>query len=154
MPRYLNLALLLALAACGDRDPLLDRVASDTVVAGKLRIHTILALPPFTDAPMPVYLTVVNGGPAEWLLEASSPVSTGVALHGQAMHAATAMAVPAGGELALRPGGVHVMLDPPLPALVRGDSVQLRLRFARAGTVVLWAPVIDYAEVDAVLAPR
>lgn len=151
MPRHLNLAILLVLAGCGG-DRLLDRVASDTVTAGDLRLHTIFALPPFTDAPMPVYFSVQNGARvADTLLAAASPASPSVMFHGGEMEMVHALPIPAGGELALRPGGLHLMLEPPLDRQrTRGDSVTVTLTFARGAVVTIRVPVVDYVEVDAV----
>jgi copper(I)-binding protein len=64
------------------------------------------------------------------------------------METMAALEVPAAGALALRPGQTHLMLEPPLPDFGRGDSVQVTLRFARAGTVAVWVFVIDYDDLD------
>ncbi len=151
MTPHLKFCWLFLLAACGG-DPLLERVAARSVTSGELRMHTVYALPPFTDAPMPVYLVVVNQGTlADTLVAASSPSSASVMVHGGGMEMLHALPVPAGDELELAPGGLHLMLAPPLDRRhVRGDSVSVTLRFALSGDVTLWAFVIDYAEVDAV----
>lgn len=144
---YAIIPLVAAIAACGD--PLLGRVESARVTAGALSIHTTYALPPFTDAPMPIYLTIDNTGAGpDSLLGVSSPSSSHAMLHGGGMEAMSALEIPAGGTLALRPGEVHLMLDPPLPSFSRGDSVQVTLRFAHAGSVAVWALVIDYDDLD------
>lgn len=154
MPRHLKSAVLLLLAACGG-DRLLDGVASGSVTSGDLRVHTIFALPPFTDAPLPVYFTVENAGAtADTLLGASSASSGSVRFHGAAMAELSLVPIPAGATLSLRPGGLHLMLEPPLDReYQRGDSLSVTLRFARAGTLALQVPVIAYAEADAVLPP-
>lgn len=151
MARHLNPFLVLILAACGG-DPLLERVQSATVTSGDLTLHTTFALPPFTDAPMPVYLTIENQAiVADTLLAVTSPASGMAMLHGGGMEMMTALPIPARGEVALRPGALHLMLDPPLDRdYVRGDSVAVTLRFARGAEVKVWAPVIDYDEVDVV----
>jgi copper(I)-binding protein len=156
MPRLLNLTPVLVLLTACAGDPLLDRVASDTVTAGDLTIHTVFALPPFTDAPMPVYFTVENRAlVADTLLVARSPATGTVIFHGGAMDAMDAIAIPARGELALRPGGLHLMLAPPLDLPYRrGDSVTVTLTFARGSTVTIGVLVVDYADVDAVTARR
>jgi copper(I)-binding protein len=137
----------LALVACGD--PVLRRVASHAVTHGDLTVHTLYALPPFTDSPMPVYFSVRNAGTELDLLEqATSPASDSVLLHGSgSMEQAPALVVPAGGELRLEPGGQHLMLVPPVPRFARGDSVQVTLRFARAGAVTVWVMVVGYEDV-------
>jgi copper(I)-binding protein len=143
------LALLaLGLAACGD--PLLERVASRTVTTGDLAVHTIYALVPFRDSPLPVYFTVRNvGTTSDTLLGATSSASASVMLHGSgAMDAAGSLVVPPSGELILAPGGTHLMLEPPLPPFARGDSVEVTLRFAQAGEVQLWVPIIGYEDVE------
>jgi hypothetical protein len=121
------------------------------VTSGELQVHTIYALPPFTDAPMPVYFTVANrGSAADTLLRVASPSSASVMFHGAAMEMLGAQPIAAGGSLAFEPGGTHVMLSPPLPKFARGDSLEVTLTFAHAGQVTLWAPVIGYDEVDEV----
>jgi copper(I)-binding protein len=139
------------LMGCATRDPLLSGVASSKVTAGELELHTFFALPPFTDAPMPVYGVIHNQGTqADTLQRVSSPSSARVMIHGGGMAAITSLPVPAGDSLVLAPGLLHLMLEPPLPPLLRGDSVVVTLHFAAAGEVRLVVPVIDYAEVDLV----
>ena len=152
MPRIAkSLALLFVLTACRQSDPLLQRVRDTTVTSGALTLHTIYALPPFTDAPMPVYFSVTNGGSTpDTLRSASSPSSAMVMFHGEAMREVGAQAIAPGDSLVLAPGGIHLMLSPPLPMFARGDSLDVTLHFARAGDVRLWAPVIDYDEVEQV----
>jgi hypothetical protein len=146
-----KLALFLLLTACAGHDPLLAGVASTKVTAGRLELHPLFALPPFTDAPMPVYVVILNRGDvADTLLGAASPASGHVMLHGGGMSELNAVAVPAGDSLMLVPGQLHLMLDPPLPPLVRGDTVEVTLRFSHAGAVRLMVPVIDYVDVDVV----
>ncbi len=137
------------LMGCATRDPLLRGVASSKVTVGTLELHTFFALPPFTDAPMPVYGVIHNlGAQGDTLQRVSSPSSTRVMIHGGGMAAITSLSVPGGDSLVLAPGRLHLMLEPPLPRLLRGDSVVVMLHFAVAGEVRLVVPVIDYAEVD------
>jgi copper(I)-binding protein len=138
--------------ACGD--PLIDRIESGSVTAGSLTIRRAYALPPFSDAPMPIYLTIDHTGPtADSLLGASTPAARDVMVHGGGMEGMHALVVPAGGALALEPGGTHLMLEPPLPRFVRGDSVLVTLRFAHAGAVAIWALVVGYNDLDRLRAP-
>lgn len=150
MPRFANpLLAMLLVAGCRAPDPLLQRVRDASVTSGRLRIHTMYALPPFTDAPMAVYFTVGNGGSqADTLLAAASPASAEVMFHGAGMRMIGAQPIAPGGELVLAPGGTHLMLSPPLPSLARGDSVEVTLRFAHAEAVTFWVPVIDYDEAE------
>lgn len=52
-----------------------------------------------------------------------------------------AIVIPAGGTVTLKPGGYHVMLIGLKQPLKAGDSVKLHLRFAKAGTIDVTAPV-------------
>lgn len=147
VPRPLGLIWIVSLAGCGD--PLIRRVASASVTSGPLTIHSAYALPPFSNSPMPVYLTIDNTAAApDSLLGVTSPASNHVMLHGGRMEGMAALEVPANGSLGLRPGETHLMLEPPLPRSARGDSVQVTLRFAHAGEVTIWATVIDYNDLD------
>ena len=135
------------LSACGD--PLLGRIESSGVTAGSLVVRGAYALPPFTNSPMPIYLTIDNTGSApDSLLGVSSPIATHAMLHGGGMEGMAALVVPAHGSLNLRPGETHLMLEPPLPEFARGDSVQVTLRLAHAGELSVWAVVIDYDDLD------
>lgn len=49
--------------------------------------------------------------------------------------------IPAGGSVALEPGGYHIMLFNVQEALAEGDSVTLTLTFEKAGEVTVEAPV-------------
>lgn len=57
------------------------------------------------------------------------------------MRPTDAPSIPAGGELVLQPGGMHVMLtDLPAP-LIKGESLRLILRFERMGPVLVEAAI-------------
>lgn len=141
------LPFVAACVACGD--PLIGRIESRSVTTEDLTVRTAYALPPFTDAQMPVYLTIDNTAAVpDSLLGVTTSVSGQAMLHGGGMEGMAALVVPAGGTLALRPGQTHLMLEPPLPRFARGDSLQVTLRFARTGTVTIWAHVIDYSDLD------
>ena len=89
------------------------------------------------------FLTLRNDGAApERLLGASSPLAGRVELHTSStedgvmrMRPLDGIAVPAGGEVTLRPGGMHLMLLELRQPLRAGDRVPLTLRFERAGEV-------------------
>jgi copper(I)-binding protein len=51
------------------------------------------------------------------------------------MRAVREIEIPAGAKVALKPGGLHVMLLDLKQPLVSGDRVPLTLTFARAGKV-------------------
>jgi copper(I)-binding protein len=58
--------------------------------------------------------------------------------------------VPGRATVSLRPGGAHVMVTRFEESVVRGDSVYVTFRFARAGAISLNVAVIDHSEVDRV----
>lgn len=96
-----------------------------------------------------VYLTVRNaGGAPDTLLGAASPVAERVEIHESylegdvmRMREVGPLAVPAGGEVALRPGGLHIMLVGLRESLLEGDTLSLVLDFRRSGSVHLEVPV-------------
>lgn len=53
------------------------------------------------------------------------------------MRAMTAMDVPAGGKLELKPGGYHVMMLDLKQPLKVGDKVPLTLTFEKAGSILV-----------------
>ena len=57
------------------------------------------------------------------------------------MRPVDSVAIPAGGEAVLEPGGYHIMLIGIRDALAEGDSVPLTLRFRSGATVDVTAPV-------------
>ena len=89
-----------------------------------------------------------RGSEADRLLSAHTPVAQRVELHHMAMdgdimrmRAVTAIDLPAGKTVALRPGqGYHLMLVELHTPLVEGERFDLTLRFERAGeiTVKVW----------------
>ncbi len=52
-----------------------------------------------------------------------------------------ALALPAGGVVALRPGGYHLMLHKPRRALTEGATVAIELRFDAGAPLTIRAPV-------------
>lgn len=90
------------------------------------------------------YLVIRNGGERDdRLVGAMSPVAGRVMIHRSVEHDGTAtmehqrhgIVIPAGGEIALEPGGYHLMLMQLAERLEKGDRVPLTLEFERAGTV-------------------
>lgn len=63
------------------------------------------------------------------------------------------IAVAAGGEARLAPGGDHVMLMGLERALSPGDLLEVELRFERAGALSLRVPVVAWEDVEALTAP-
>lgn len=110
-----------------------------------------------------VYATLRNSGSApDRLVGASSPVATSVELHESSetkmpamsksmgnmpmgdsmmsMKSVSAIPIPAGGTASLAPGGYHLMLNLRRD-LKPGETVALRLHFARAGWIATTAHV-------------
>lgn len=87
------------------------------------------------------YLTLENAGPAaDRLLGASTPAAQAVELHSMQMDGnvmrmrqVEAIELPAGGSVALAPGGLHLMLMGLKAPLKAGDRLPLVLRLERAG---------------------
>ena len=97
------------------------------------------------------YLTISNGSEADdALVDVSAPdLATSVSLHETTtgddgmtgMHHTPSIAVPAGGTVALEPGGYHVMLEGLQRNLVAGETVRIVLTFERAGPLTVDARV-------------
>ncbi|MBU3620937.1 copper chaperone PCu(A)C [Polynucleobacter sp. CS-Odin-A6] len=89
-----------------------------------------------------------KGSNADQLLSASSPVASEVQLHEMAMEGNVMkmrqvkdIAVPAGGAVELKPGGMHLMFMNIKAPLAAGETVPLKLKFAKAGEVEVKLPV-------------
>ena len=88
------------------------------------------------------YLKLVNKGAADRLVGATSPLAASVQLHSMRMEGdvmrmreLSAIDVPAGATLELKPGGLHLMLIGLKAPLLVGQSVPLKLTFQTAGDV-------------------
>ena len=94
------------------------------------------------------FLKIENKGTADQLVSASSPVAGEVLLHEMSMDGNVMkmrqvkdIAVPANGAVELKPGGYHLMflnLKGPFNA---GQTVPVKLKFAKAGEVEVKLPV-------------
>jgi copper(I)-binding protein len=89
-----------------------------------------------------------KGGGADQLVSASSPVAGEVQLHEMAMEGNVMkmrqvkdITVPAGGAVELKPGGLHLMFMNIKAPLTAGESVPVKLKFAKAGEVEVKMPV-------------
>lgn len=106
------------------------------------------ALPGATSA---VYLEIRNGSSTEdRLLGGETPVAGGVEVHesrleGEVMRMrrVEAVALPGGETVALRPGGLHIMLLDLRRSLEVGDTLSLALTFLRSPPVLIKVPVRD-----------
>jgi copper(I)-binding protein len=94
------------------------------------------------------FMKIENKGAADQLVSASSPVAGEVQLHEMAMEGNVMkmrqvkdIAVPAGGSVELKPGGLHLMFMNIKAPLATGESVPVKLKFAKAGEVEVKMPV-------------
>ncbi|MFB0937291.1 MAG: copper chaperone PCu(A)C [Propionivibrio sp.] len=95
------------------------------------------------------FMLIRNTGKADrQLIKAESPAAGTVELHTHInengvmkMRAVASIAVQAGGQAELKPGGYHVMLIDLKEPLKEGDSVPISLTFDDGSTVNLQAPV-------------
>lgn len=102
------------------------------------------------------YLTIVNHGRfADTLAAIASPDAASATLHESrmlggvmTMRPLPALAIPSGGSVALKPGGLHVMLRGVNRTLKVGDRATLILTFAKAGRVKVVLTVRAGAAVD------
>ena len=130
--------------------------ASAAVPDADRQIGTLVLRHAFARATAPgqtataVYLDIANQGKREdRLLRVSSPVAATAEIHSMTMadgvmrmRELDQIALPAGKAISLMPSqGYHLMLQRLRQPLVAGQQISLRLRFARAGTVVLQVPV-------------
>lgn len=100
--------------------------------------------------PAALYFGVRNGGKTpDTLLSVQSPVAATAEIHAtttengiMTMAPAGPMNIDPGGTLLLAPGGLHVMMKDLSKPLVRGETVEITLTFAKAGEVELTVPVL------------
>jgi copper(I)-binding protein len=97
-----------------------------------------------------IYLTISNNGPqGEALVGVACEIAVECMLHQTTMaddvvhmqHLAR-LEIPSGSQVALEPGGIHIMLTGLKSELAIGDFVALTLRFERAGEVPIEAEVL------------
>ncbi|NJC06727.1 hypothetical protein GGQ97_002520 [Sphingomonas kaistensis] len=95
------------------------------------------------------YVSVHNGGAADRLLGASSPAAGQVSIHDSQnsggvmrMRAAGAVPVAAGGSIAMKPSGLHIMLSGLKTPLKPGARLPIVLRFEKAGLVRASLPIL------------
>jgi len=97
-----------------------------------------------------VYMTLINKAQAaDRLTAASSTAADKLQIHEMAVtngimqmrELANGLPVPAGGSVALKPGGYHVMLIGLKKPLKAGDTFPLTLTFEKAGNISVTVPV-------------
>ena len=95
------------------------------------------------------FLTIRSLGEADRLIGYTTPACNRPELHTHIddngvmqMRQIDGIDVPAGGEVALAPGGFHMMMIDLTRPLVEGETVPLTLLFEKAGAVALDIPVL------------
>ena len=90
-----------------------------------------------------------NGSQADRLLSAASPVAKMTELHEtvtennvmKMVHQPQGFEIPAGGKVELKPGGKHIMLMNLVAPLEAGQTIQITLKFEKAGEQTIAVPV-------------
>jgi periplasmic copper chaperone A len=101
-----------------------------------------------------VYMTLMNHGAVpDKLLSISTPAADMAMLHESVeeggvskMKDMSALEIPAGGSIEMKPGGLHIMLMGLGAPLKKGNSLKLTLTFEHAGNVDVDAKVGDVAQ--------
>jgi copper(I)-binding protein len=139
-------SVLAALAAVVIMTASAGATLAQDITAGTLTIgHPWARATVGTSRPGGAYLTITNKGAApDRLTGAESPVAERVELHRSSMEDGVmrmtpvkVIEVPAGGKVALEPGGYHLMLMGLKQPLAAGSKVPLTLVFERAGRVAV-----------------
>lgn len=119
-------------------------MAQDTV-AGDITISHPQARPNLPNRPSAGYMTLSNQGTsADTLLSVASETFGTIEMHTVSekdgvlhMMPIKVIAVPAGGKVALEPGGMHLMLFDAKQRLKIGDSFKASLTFEKTGEVTV-----------------
>ncbi len=141
--RAFFIAAAFALAAC-------TPAAETEAPAGRLEIRDAWAAP--TPGGVNVsagYLAIVNGaGEADRLISASTPRAGRVEVHEMVMtgdvmqmRPAAAIEIAPGAEVALAPGGMHLMFYEIATPFAEGEEVSVTLTFEHAGALDVSLPV-------------
>lgn len=100
-----------------------------------------------------IYLRVIGKDQADRLVAVSSPAARAAMLHESrmadgvaTMRPVDALDIPAHGNVALSPGGAHIMLTGLAAPLTTGDTIMLKLTFAKAGVIEVRVPVGGVAQ--------
>jgi len=143
--------LVLTAAACsttGATGPASGAVGSGGTAAGAPTVSGAWVRAAPAGGQTAGYLTITGGTAADALVSASSPGASMVELHETSMdsgmvgmHAVESLAIPAGGSVALAPGGYHLMIMGLGQALSAGGAFQIDLVFQHAGKVTVQAEV-------------
>ena len=118
-------------------------VGSAAAARGPIEVHGAWTRPGAAGMNAAGYLTIVNrGARSDRLLSAASPVAERVTLHQSrqvgsviTMVDVPDLIIPPHGEVALAPGGYHLMLEHLTRPLRMGDQAAVVLTFERAGAI-------------------
>ncbi|MEU6069487.1 MULTISPECIES: copper chaperone PCu(A)C [Streptomyces] len=125
----------LALAGCGGSD--------DT--AAELSVGASYMPQPVSADMAAGFLTITNKGAAkDELTSVTSDVAGQVTMHdtvGGSMQEVTSFAVPAHGQLVFKSGGNHLMFEKLNRKPKQGDTITLKLKFAKSGPLTIEMPV-------------
>jgi periplasmic copper chaperone A len=127
-----------------------DPAAPPGTSVGDLTVTGLYIRQPASPDVAAAYLSVRNAGDeADSLESAYSGAARATTLHGRpgvvepgSHRDSGPVPIPAGGTVTLAPGRGHIMLEGLTGTLRPGDEVSILLRFARAGQVLVEAPVI------------
>jgi copper(I)-binding protein len=107
-----------------------------------------LRMPATMDIPAAGYLVIRNSGSEDRLIGAATDLAAQVEMHQTAasggmmqMAPVKFIAIPAGGQAELKPGGYHLMLIGLKRALKAGEQATLNLTFEKAGLLFVAAQV-------------
>jgi hypothetical protein len=120
---------------------------------GDLQISAAYVPEPASPSVAAAYVTVRNTGPdTDTLIRASTPAGKSTTLHrdvtsggSEGMVALRSVPIPAGKSVAMKPGGIHLMIEHPRSGLTRGGQVELTLVFAHAGRLTMQVPIVSPA---------
>jgi copper(I)-binding protein len=134
-----RLLLALTLAGCVATGP-------------SVRVRDAYSYQPVLGDVAAVYFTVENrGATADTLTRAEVPGALVAMIHEQVtegdrveMRHVGPLPLPGHGTVALRPGGLHLMVEGFARSPVAGDTLLVTVHFARAGVATVRAPVLPY----------
>lgn len=131
--------------------------AAASVYAADAKIGNISIDDPWARSGQPgqvsaAYMEVKNKGAADKIISANCDCAKATELHDvkmvdgtMKMVPVTGMDVPANGELKLKPGAYHIMLIGLNRPLVAGETLPIKIKFEKAGEVIVQAKVKDKA---------
>lgn len=140
-------AVYLTIANAGDLDDALLSASVDPAIAGSVEVHETVPAAEATET------TAMGGDMSTETTAMGGDMSTQTTAMGGDMPASEMMTmqevdripVPAGGSVALEPGGYHIMLMDLVAPLEVGTTLTVTLTFEEAGEVVVTAEVRDTA---------